>query len=156
MAADITVTGHIKVGEAFDSFTRKVQDKHLKRAVNAALAPMARTAKAMINRRTGTMQDSIDTRVTSKGTRGQTVRGFMGPKARIRAAVSKPKTGLNVPPFVDIPTRRAHLLEFGHKIVSKGQVVGQVKPVAWANDGGDTALDRMKVSLENSIATEPT
>jgi hypothetical protein len=58
-----------------------------------------------------------------------------------------------------IPTRYAHLIEFGHTIVRNGVVVGHAAPIpfmrkGWDTQGGEIALNRFETELEAAIAGE--
>lgn len=154
-----TLTGEVEVSRKWEQLTVNLRDKYLKRAVNAGLKPMRDAAQSRIGG-SGILRNSIDTRVTSKGAKGETVRGYIGPRRGVRIPVTVHKGGLGLPPFIAIPSRYAHLVEFGHKIVVNGKVIGTVAPhpfmrPAWEAYGGDVALARVAESLQQDIAASP-
>lgn len=156
------LSGTEKIAQNFAAMTREVRDKLLKQAMRATTKPIEQHAKALVKRRTGALQDSISTKMTSKGAKGEILRAWVGPErnaGRPMRAVTRGKKAGQI--AVAVPTRYAHLIEFGHRIVDKsGKVVGFAPPrpfmrPAWGAAGGDIALDTFATSLKDGIASLP-
>lgn len=127
-----------------------------KKAMKAAAQPIAEMAQAHIGG-SGILRGSIEFKVSSKDN-GRLVRCYIGPARDIMVPVDVHKSGLGLPPFVAIPTRYAHLVEFGHDIVRNGKVIGHVGPKAfmrpaWLAEGGDVALFHFKEALETELVS---
>jgi HK97 gp10 family phage protein len=153
----MSMSGYESINRNLELLTRGVRDKHLKRAMKAAVDPITSVAKARVRRKTGVMEMSIDSKISSKGSRGENVKAYIGPRTGIRVPIGKDK-GLGTGK-TDIPTRRAHLLEFGHNIVKNGKVVGRVPPKpfmrpAWDVAGGTVALNRFSDALTAGLDAE--
>ncbi len=154
---NIEVYGQIKINANFDKFTLDVRDRMLKRGVRDVLTPMKETAARLVRERTGALRGSMDIKVSNKGGKGSQVYGIMGPKTNVRIPVRLIRSGKNAGKIlVAIPTRYAHLVEFGHNIVINGVIVGRVSPKpfmrpAWAKHGGDTAFYVLQTSMARQI-----
>lgn len=152
------LAGQTRVIENFNKVVTNVRDKMMKKATRAAAEPIRDAAKALVHRRTGALQDSIDIKITSSGSKGEVVRAWIGPRRGIRVPARLVETGTHAGHiFVAIPTRYAHLIEFGHRIVVHGHEVGFAAPIpfmrpAWAIAGGDVALENFTASLERDMA----
>lgn len=162
MIESMSMSGQIEVDAKFDKFPLLVRDRLLKKAMKATTTPIKEAAKAMLKRRTGALQDAVDERITTKGAKGETVRGYIGVKRGIKVPVRLIKSGKHAGQLlVAIPTRYAHLVEFGHKIVDKhGTVIGIVAPIpflraGWGAAGGEVALATLASNLEEGIAQAP-
>lgn len=157
---EFALTGSATLYANLDTMTVAIRDKLLKRAMGRATRAIEQAAKDACPQDTGTLKDSISTKTTSKGGRGSYVRAFIGPERNIKVPVTFHKGGLGLPPFISIPTRYAHLVEFGHDIVNhQGQVVGRVGPrpfmrKAWDEAGGEKAVDVFEAVLGAGIAQE--
>lgn len=156
------MTGQAEVEARFEKLAAAIRDKLMRRAMRKTAQPIVDAAKAMVKRRTGALQDSIDYKLTSFGDKGNKLYCIIGPKRNIRVPISLVSSGPHAGKvFVAIPTRYAHLVEFGHRIVDKtGKQVGFVAPVpfmrvAWATYGGEVALATFADDLEQGIAAEP-
>lgn len=154
----VTLTGNETVWNNLQLFSGRLKDKMMRVAMKETLEPLKREAKANCKSDLGITKDSIDTVVTAKGAaKGSYLVGIMGPKTNVRAKVKRSKTGLGLPPNVDIPTRRAHLQEFGHTVVNrKGKVIAQMPPnpfmrKAWDAYGGENALYTFADSMQKQI-----
>lgn len=128
----------------------------IKRAMKAAAQPIRDVARAHVGG-SGILRESIEFKISSKDN-GRLVRCFIGPSRDVMVPVAVHKGGLGLPPFVAIPTRYAHLVEFGHDIVRNGKVIGHVGPKAfmrpaWLAEGADVALFHFKEALEAELAT---
>lgn len=149
-----------KIWQALDLLTIAVKDKLAKRAMKAALTPIQDAAIANCPVDNGVLAGSIDIKISSKGYKGEQVSGIMGPRTNIQVPVQYHKGGLGLPPFIAIPTRYAHLVEFGHDVVDhKGVVVGHVGPVgfmriAWDEFGGEVALYTFVAEMQIGIVQE--
>lgn len=157
---EFALTGSAVLYANLDDMTVAIRDKLLKRAMGRATRPIEQAAKDNCPADTGTLKDSISTKTTSKGGKGSYIRAFIGPKRNIKVPVTFHKGGLGLPPFISIPTRYAHLVEFGHDIVNRqGQTVGHVGPrsfmrKAWDEAGGEKAVDIFEAVLGAGIAQE--
>lgn len=156
----VAITGQEQVWANLDQLNAAVRDKLLKRAMKAALTPIVEIAADLCDKGTGILADSIGMKISSAGTQGNLIVGIAGPRTGIRIPVSIHKGGLGLPPFIAIPTRYAHLVEFGHDIVTHdGRIVGHVGPhafmrPAWDEAGGEVALYTFSDVMQDGIATE--
>jgi hypothetical protein len=157
---EFALTGTKLLYDNLNDMTVAIRDKLLKRAMGRATRAIEKAAKDACPADTGTLKDSIATKTTSRGGRGHYIKAFIGPKRNVKVPVDYHKGGLGLPPFVSIPTRYAHLVEFGHNIVNrKGEVVGHVGPrsfmrKAWDEAGGEKAVDTFEAVLGAGIAQE--
>lgn len=118
---DITMRGMDRINDNIDQLTQGIRDRQLKKAMDAALNPILRNAKARVSRDTGTLHSAIQKQVKSLGMKGVTVYGVVG----IRRGIKVPMRVISRGPrkgqvYALIPTRYAHLIERGHKIVVNG------------------------------------
>lgn len=158
MIFHVETSGTIGINKNFDALGEALRDKFIKHAVKAALEPVKEDAKARVKDRTGALKGSIIVVVKSKGTKGTTIRGTCGPGTKIRIPIRVVSRGKHKNQLaIAIPTRYAHLVEFGHKVVINGKVVGHVGPKAfmrpaWAAHGGDTAFRVLETDLAEQIS----
>ncbi len=154
------IRGYELINSNLKKLEKKVRERSLKRATRAALAPVAKEAKARCKEDTGVLKKSIGVVIKNRGrngTRGASVVGVVGPMRNIRAprkVITKGKhKGLVL---VSIPTRYAHLVEFGHIIKRGNKQVGHVPPrpfmrPAWDAAGGEAALSRFSEVMEQEV-----
>lgn len=149
--------GAIRVNENFDSFTAKLRHTMLRKAVAVPARKIARAAKSFAPDRTGALRSSIGSRTRVPGERGTVVHVFIGPLRKVRVPARLVMRGAEAGKFLmAVPTRYAHLMEFGHDIVRNGKVIGHVGPrsfmrKAWALHGGDYAVHEISLSLHTQI-----
>ena len=150
--------GAVEIYDRMDLFTANMRDKAMKQAMKKAIDPIKEKAAANIRKdRTGALRGAVDTKITSKGTKGWEIRGLVGIRSKVRVPVRVVGKGQHAGKlFVAIPTRYAHLVEFGHTLVINGKVVGHIAPQAfmrraWESHGGDKALAVFSVALSESI-----
>ena len=157
---EFALTGSQTLYANLDDMTVAIRDKLLKRAMGRATRPIEKAARDACPKDTGTLKDSISTKTTSKGGKGSSIKAWVGPARNVKVPVTFHKGGLGLPPFISIPTRYAHLVEFGHNIVNrKGETVGHVGPrsfmrKAWDEAGGEKAVDVFEAVLGAGIAQE--
>lgn len=157
MSFSVEVRGETGLMANLDKLDINLRDRAIKKAVRKALEPMRDTAKANARRRTGALFTSIDIKITSKGHKGSRIIGVMGPRTGVKFPVRIVKSGEHMGKiYVAVPTRYAHLVEFGHNLVVDGKVVGRVGPKpfmrpAWSQHGGDVALRVIENVLESEI-----
>lgn len=156
-----TLGGVANVSRNLDNFVSVVRKKLLKKAMIATGEPLKSAMQTGITRRrTGALSDSIDFKIKIDSD-GKFARMYVGPKRGIKIPVRMIGRGANKGMLlVAIPTRYAHLVEFGHRVVVGGKEVGQVAPLpfmrnAWALAGGEKALATFARALEEGIAAEP-
>lgn len=141
-----------------DTFTAEVRDKITKRAMKAATDPLLREMKKLVPRDFDVLRDAIEVKITSSGQKGNRIRAYIGIRRGIKVPTKIFKRGKrkgNV--LVAIPTKYAHLIEFGHDIVRGGKVVGRVKPksfirAAWDEYGAEVALYTFADIMQAGIA----
>lgn len=161
----MTVEGVPQVWDNLNKLTAVIRDKLLRKAGSAAMTPVFESAKQIVAADatdTGTLGASLAVKITSRGNKGSEIHLYMGPKTKIRVPkriVTRGKhKGLVM---IAIPTRYAHLIEFGHDLKDqKGNVVGHIGPVgfmrrSWDTFGGDKALTTFVLVLQQGI-TEAT
>jgi hypothetical protein len=102
----------------------------------------------------------VDIKLTSKGTKGEMVRAWIGPRRNVRYPVRVVQSGTRKGQILlAIPTRYAHLVEFGHRVVNAaGETIGYVAPkpfmrVAWGIAGGQVALATFTKVLQAEMDT---
>lgn len=178
----MSLAGTEVILQRLNALKTKIRASILRKAIMACAAPIEAAAKAFCPSDTGTLKDAIDTRFTTKGGDGPGffVRVIIGPKRGIRVPVRTVTRGRNKGMvMIAVPTRYAHLVEFGHKIVTHaaweidttvgkskprmkkiligaGTVIGFVGPKpfmrpAWDTAGGERALDTFVMVLESGI-----
>lgn len=156
----LKLVGMDDINDNFQLLSAAMRDKVLKKAIRAAATPIRDSARSHCAVDLGHIRDSIEMVITSKGDKGNWVSAFIGPKTGIRQYSPVHKTGLGLPFHVDIPTRRAHLLEFGHRLVNrKGETIGNMpaRPFmrpAWDSQGGETALNRFEETAAKEFDQE--
>jgi HK97 gp10 family phage protein len=157
---ELTLTGSKAVYANLDNFTVVLRDKLLKRAMGRVTRPIEQAAKAACPVDLGTLRDSISTKTTSKKGKGTNLHAIIGPKRRVRVPIGIVRRGPNKGKIkMAIPTRYAHLVEFGHTIVRNGSIIGHAAPIpfmrkAWDTAGGEIALNLFETELEAAIASE--
>lgn len=159
-----------------------IRDRALKKAVKRTIDPIHRAALARVSVENGVLKSAIQQKISSKGHKGEAVFGIVGIRRGIKVPVrivtrGKHKGHL----YVQIPTRYAHLVEFGHRIVTsaiwerdpnskhgrlreiqhstRGTVVGFAKArpfmrPAWDQYGKEVALKTFLVQLDREITNE--
>lgn len=129
-----------------DTMTIAIRDKITKRAMKAATDPVLRAMKDRVPRDFDVLRDAIEVKITSKGGRGQKTNAYVGIRRGIKVPTKMFKRGKRKGQvLVAIPTKYAHLVEYGHDIVKDGRVIGRVKPqsfvrAAWDEYGGEVML----------------
>lgn len=123
-----------------DNILRKVatmpatlRDRILKHTMRMILQLMQETARGVVRKDLGILADSIDFKISSKGSRGEAVYGVVGPRSGIKVQVGIISRGPHKgAPYMLIPTRYAHLIEYGHRLVApgSGRVVGYLQRLA--------------------------
>lgn len=161
---------------------KSIRDRSLKRAMKKTIDPIHRAALARVSVGTGILKGAIQQKITSLGSKGERVLGIVGIRRGIKIPVRVVSRGKNKGKlYVMVPTRYAHLVEFGHRIVisaiwerdpkskhgrlreikhaAAGSVVGfaRGRPFmrpAWDQYGKETALKTFLVELDREIAIE--
>lgn len=157
MIYSVESSGVIGWTENIAGFVTEIRDKMIKHSIKTALEPVRDDAKGRVRDRTSALRGSITIVIKSKGSKGTVVRGVCGPGTKIRVPIRVVKYGKHKNQLaIAIPTRYASLVEFGHKIVIKGKVVGHVGPKAfmrpaWAAHGGDVAFRVFETDLAEQI-----
>lgn len=175
------LTGVDHIENNLDMLLRNVRDKQLKRAMKKTIDPIQAAAKARVDRDTGTLADAIQQKISSAGGKGEFVMGIVGIRRGIKFPIRVVTRGKHKGKvYVLIPTRYAHLLEFGHKLVvhaiwerdptskhgrlrrihkSDGLIVGSASPrpfmrPAWDQHGGTVALQVFLTELDKGLQEE--
>lgn len=142
----MTLTGSDRVWSNLKGFHADVRDRILKMGVKAAGEPIQRAARDFAPGDTGTLKESIELKVTSKNTKGGSARCYVGINRSFKVPVRMVKRGKNKGRvMIAVPAHYAKLVEYGHRIVRNGKVIGTVAPKpflrpAWDEFGSDVAL----------------
>lgn len=156
----ISLIGMEKVEANLGRFRDAVRDRMLKRSARKAITPIHRAAQANVPVDLGVLRDALAIKITSKGRQGEWVQAIMGPKTKAGVPVRIVRRGGGTGSVrLAIPTRYAHLVEFGHDIVVNGTVIGRVPPNAfmrksWDAQGGEVALFRFEESMRKEVDAE--
>ncbi len=157
---NLQVEGLEQIQENLDMMCVAVRDRILKTAVRKAGQHIVDAAKVACPEDTGTLRESIGMRVTIRGGKGGGAGAVVGPRRGIRVPVRVVRRGKHTGlVMMAIPTRYAHAVEFGHRLVSGGHVVGQVTPrpfmrPAWDEFGGENALYTIRDELVDGVEEE--
>ncbi len=179
---EYNLVGVDRINNNIDLLTQAIRDKLLKRSMKKTLDPIQQAAIARVSVDTGTMRGAIQQKITSRGTKGETVFGVVGIRRGIKVPIRIVSRGAHKGKLLMlVPSRYAHLIERGHKIVvsaiwekdpkSKfgrlrkiplhraGEIVGFVrgKPFmrpAWDVYGKETALKTFLVELDRGVVEE--
>ncbi len=179
---EYNLTGVDNINNNIILLTQKIRDKLLKRAMKKTLDPIQSAAVARVSVDTGTMRGAIQQKITTKGSKGETVLGIVGIRRGIKVPIRVVSRGAHKGKLLMlVPSRYAHLIERGHKIVvsaiwerdpkSKfgrlkkmplhraGEIVGFVrgKPFmrpAWDIYGKEVALKTFLVELDRGVSEE--
>lgn len=160
MMVSMKLVGMDDVADNVDMLSTNVRDKVLKRALRKAALPIVNEAKARCPEDTGTLKESISLSISSKGHKGNWVRAFIGPKTGVKVPVGLVSRGVGKGMLrILIPTRYAHLVEFGHEVVINGEHVGHVPARAfmrgaWDSQGGETALNVFEIECAKGVDEE--
>lgn len=96
----------------------------------------------------GTLRKSIDKKVIQGD---KFMRVIIGPRRGIKIRIGTHHKGKNKgKPIFKIPTRYAHLVEFG---TSHSAAKPFMRP-AWMTDGGERALQRFLIQMANNLSLE--
>jgi hypothetical protein len=139
-------------------FADAVRAKMLLSTLRKAGEPIRDAAKANVRSKTGTLANSIIMVSRTYGQKGMVCHLLIGIKTKVKVPIRMVTRGPRKGRLrMAIPTLYAQQVEFGHKIVVNGKVVGQVAPrpfmrPAWAQHGGRTALSVIEVELTTQIA----
>lgn len=157
MITKLDMIGMEDVNANLGFLTREIRDKGLKLAARKAGKPIVDSMKARAPQDTGTYRDAIHMKVTSKGHKGEWVQAIIGLKTGVKVPVRIATRGSNKGQVrVQIPTRYAHLVEFGFNIVREGKIIMRVPPQsvmrgAWDEQGGEDALFRFETTLAKFV-----
>lgn len=182
VVANFSLTGVDNIVNNLTILTRNIRDRSLKKAMAKVIDPIHRAALARVSIDTGTLSKAVQKKITSSGSKGEKVMGFVGIRRGIKVPVRVVTRGKHKGKlYMLVPTRYAHLIEFGHRIVvskiwevnpkskfgrlreikhlAAGSVVGFVrgKPFmrpAWDKHGKDVALKTFLVTLDRELASE--
>jgi HK97 gp10 family phage protein len=154
------LVGMDDVSRNVDMLGAAVRDKVIKKAMRKCATPIKNEAQALAPEDSGTLKESIGINITSKGAKGNWIRCYIGPRSGIQMPLRiVGRGGQQGLVRVAIPTRYAHLVEFGHRIVINGEYIGDVAPVpfmrgAWDRHGGEVALNVFEVECSKGVDEE--
>lgn len=171
--------GMDEVNDNLALLTTELRDRAVKKVMKKITTSIRDSARSRVRRDTGTLHNAIQDKVTSKGAKGAITIGIVGIRRGIKVPIRVVSRGRNKGKvLVAIPTRYAHLVERGHRIVTSaiwerdpkskhgrlreirgsgaGTVVGYaparpfMRP-AWDTYGGEKALRVFIVDLDKEV-----
>jgi HK97 gp10 family phage protein len=104
MAGGATLMGDKELEKLFQTLGERVERKITRQAVNVALTPCLKSARAKVKKESGLLEESLDKKIKTYP-ESMTVVGLVGPNT----AVSGEYEG-----ELRVPWRYAHLVEDGH------------------------------------------
>lgn len=179
---DINWSGMNRIDTNLDRLSIALRDKAMKKAMKATITPIHGEARMHCATDTGTLRDAIQMKISSKGSKGETVFGIVGIRRGIKVPVRVVMKGRHKGAvYVLIPTKYAHLIERGHRLVTHaiwerdpkskhgrlrlikgsgaGTVIGFVKArpfmrPAWDRYGGLKAVETFVINLDKALQEE--
>jgi hypothetical protein len=156
----LELTGAEQVWRNLDDLTAVIRDKILKRAMKLASDPILKRMKDLVPRDFDVLHDAIEVKITSAGGKGDRIRCYVGIRRGVKIPTKTFKRGKRKGRvLIAIPTKYAHLVEFGFtkKLADGSEIRVRPKPFvrpAWDEFGGEVALYTFAEVCEAMVSAE--